>query len=119
MKPTEHPESDGSVVAQLSLLLTPPQVRNFAAKALTELSRGQASLLYSLENKQWKACADQAHRLKSAMGLLSAQKLVESLDLIESGRVEDFDSPAFRQALTAQYDRLINELSRYLESDLS
>lgn len=101
-------------VEELSALLSPPQVARFARKAIPELRQGQAALLQSLENQHWKAAAQQAHKLKSTMCLLSANNLVNNLDLIESGDNPVIQSPEFRASVANQCQQLINGLDAYL-----
>lgn len=103
-----------SPVDSLSSLLTPAQVSKFAQKSLAELKFGQASLKSSLENKQWETSAKQAHRLKSTMGLFSADSLVASLDLIESGQEAVIGLPKFIQSLMSQCEELVEGLESYL-----
>ena len=108
-----------SPVDGLSSLLTPAQVSKFAQKAVAELKLGQASLKSSLENKQWETSAKQAHRLKSTMGIFSADSLVSSLDLIESGQQSVISLPEFTRSLMTQCDDLIESLESYLATVVS
>ena len=114
MKSSNNINTGESAVEGLSELLTPPQIAKMAQKAVVELKLGQASLQSSLENKQWKTSAKQAHRLKSTLGLFTASSLVRSLDLIESGNDEQIHLPEFRQKIIGQCEALIDNLESYL-----
>lgn len=103
-----------SSIENLSALLTPPQVSKFVQKAVPELKLGQAALQQSLEGQQWKAAAKQAHRLKSTISLFSADSLVTSLDLIESGNLAVIQPSTFSESLMTQCQQLIDNLESYL-----
>jgi len=113
---SQDPESDYSAIESLSSVLTPQQVFNFLEKSVPELKKGQGSLEQSLANRRWEAAAKQAHRLKSTISLLTAESLVESLDLIESGTDPMIQSPDFRESIVAQCQQLIDNLESYLTS---
>ena len=114
MRYARNAKTGCSPVQGLSALLTPQQVSKFVQKAVIELKLRQAALSQSLENQQWEISAEEAHRIKSTVGLFSADSLVKSLDLIESGEDETILTPAFRQSLAAQCEELIDGLERYL-----
>jgi len=100
---TSHTQNaERAQIGTLSELLTPQQVANFLKKAIPELKLAQASLRQSLENQQWKDASKQAHRLKSTISLLSADSLVNNLDLIESGDNAVIHSPEFRELVASQ-----------------
>lgn len=104
-------------VEPLRELLTHQQVAKFVKKAVPELKMGQTSLQQSLENKQWKVATKQAHRLKSAISLLSAHSLVSSLDLIESGNDSKVQTPEFRALVISQCQQLVDGLEHYLANN--
>lgn len=106
--------SDHVVLDKISSLLTPEQVLKFIQKSVPELKSIQISLQQSLELRQWEDAARQAHRLKSAISLLSANSLVISLDLIESGDSVMIESCKFKASLMIQFQQLIDDLESYL-----
>ena len=105
---------NASPVDDLNSILTRGQVQEFTKKAIVELKLGQASLELSLAGQQSEAAAKQAHKLKSTMSLFSANSLVKSLDLIESGVDPAIYLPEFRESLMIQCEELVDGLERYL-----
>lgn len=116
MKLSQTANTNYAPIENLSAILTPPQVFMFIKKAVPELKLGQASLQQSLENQQWKAATKQAHRLKSTISLLSADSLVNSLDLIESGNDVVIQSPEFRESVITLCQQLVDSLEHYLNN---
>ncbi len=114
MKAPKNINTCETAIEGLSALLTPDQISTIAQKAVIELKLGQASLETSLENQQWEASAKQAHRLKSTIGLFTANSLAKSLDLIESGNDGQIHLPEFREEVVAQCEALIKNLEQFL-----
>lgn len=116
MKSSRRLDASYSFIKNLSLMLTPQQVFKFVEKTAPELRLGQSSLEQSLDSQQWEVAAQQAHQLKSAISLFSADSLVNSLDAIEAGN-EAIQLPAFKDNLGVQCQELIDNLDNYLANN--
>jgi len=114
MTDPQDSNSDYAVIESLSSMLTPAQVFKFLEKSVPELEQGQGEIKQALENQEWEVAAEQAHRLKSTIGLLSVDSLVVSLDLIEAGDTAVIQSPEFRGSFVTECQQLIDSLESYL-----